>query len=135
MSTHTLVGGQVLSGVHEPDKCIGEFCTIHNPSRHSMRNWRQIFIRGVMYRQSPEGALYPDPDDPRKPEQPNAIVCRGCGALLVSFHRHDYRTCDCPNKCMVDGGYEYARRGWAAGRNPDDCFEEVVQWPIYPPVS
>ncbi len=41
----------------------------------------------------------------------NSIQCLDCEAILVSTHRHDYRTCDCPNQAMVDGGKEYLRRG------------------------
>lgn len=42
---------------------------------------------------------------------PNAVECLRCGMVLVSFDRHDYKTCLCPNKTMVDGGSDYLRCG------------------------
>lgn len=41
----------------------------------------------------------------------NAVKCLECNELLVSYSRHDYKTCDCPNAAMVDGGLDYARYG------------------------
>ena len=41
----------------------------------------------------------------------NSIKCLECNEVLVSRHRHDYVTCDCPNSAMVDGGNEYERYG------------------------
>ena len=41
----------------------------------------------------------------------NRVKCLDCGVTLESKHRHDYKTCDCPNKTMVDGGLEYVRYG------------------------
>ena len=38
-------------------------------------------------------------------------VCIACGAILESKHRHDYVTCPCPNKAMLDGGNDYVRSG------------------------
>ena len=41
----------------------------------------------------------------------NSITCDECGETIVSYHRHDYKTCGCPNEAMVDGGTEYLRYG------------------------
>jgi hypothetical protein len=41
----------------------------------------------------------------------NAIKCLECGETIVSYSRHDYNTCGCPNGAMVDGGNEYERYG------------------------
>ena len=41
----------------------------------------------------------------------NAVRCLECDELLVSYSRHDYKTCQCPNSAMVDGGTDYARYG------------------------
>lgn len=41
----------------------------------------------------------------------NAVRCRGCDTVIESTHRHDYRTCGCPNQTMVDGGLAYRRCG------------------------
>lgn len=41
----------------------------------------------------------------------NAVKCLECGKVLESKHRHDYRTCGCPNRTMVDGGLAYLRMG------------------------
>lgn len=53
----------------------------------------------------------------RKQEKPktltvNAIVCSGCRDILVSWFRHDLKTCSCENEVFVDGGQEdYIRVG------------------------
>lgn len=54
----------------------------------------------------------------------NSVLCLGCGAVLVSHHRHDYKTCDCENKTMVDGGNEYLRYGGVD-------MNKVVSTPVY----
>lgn len=41
----------------------------------------------------------------------NAVTCIECLDTIVSYHRHDYKTCRCPNGAMVDGGTDYARYG------------------------
>lgn len=41
----------------------------------------------------------------------SAAICLECGTLLLSYHVHDFKTCDCPNNAMNDGGSEYSRYG------------------------
>ena len=41
----------------------------------------------------------------------NAIKCLECGETIVSYSRHDFNTCGCPNSAMVDGGNDYERYG------------------------
>ena len=41
----------------------------------------------------------------------NAIDCLDCGETIVSYHRHDYKTCGCRNQATVDGGNDYLRYG------------------------
>ena len=41
----------------------------------------------------------------------NAIDCLDCGATIVSYNRHDYKSCGCRNHAMVDGGNDYLRYG------------------------
>lgn len=56
--------GQTLHNVHSSDQCAGEFCVIHNPSNHVMKNfpthWRSD--RRLMERICPHGIGHPDPD-------------------------------------------------------------------------
>lgn len=61
------MGVQVGKGVlktHGPDQCSGEFCSIHNPSDHPLKdapfNWRAD--RGLMERTCEHGVGHPDPD-------------------------------------------------------------------------
>lgn len=42
---------------------------------------------------------------------PGIIKCLACRRILVSFHRHDYKVCGCPNSTMIDGGHDYVRYG------------------------
>lgn len=41
----------------------------------------------------------------------NRVQCKSCKEVLISYHRHDYKTCDCENKTMIDGGTAYQRYG------------------------
>lgn len=41
----------------------------------------------------------------------NAVQCKACKKVLVSYSQHDYKTCGCPQDTMVDGGTAYARFG------------------------
>lgn len=41
------------------------------------------------------------------------VKCPDCKKRMFSFHVHDYKLCGCPNECMIDGGREYIRYGWA----------------------
>jgi hypothetical protein len=41
----------------------------------------------------------------------NSVTCLECNETIVSYHRHDYKTCSCPNSAMVDGGTAYLRYG------------------------
>ena len=49
----------------------------------------------------------------------NKIMCRKCGEIIESKHRHDYQTCKC-GACSVDGGHDYLRRCF---KNRDDIIE------------
>jgi len=42
----------------------------------------------------------------------NALKCLACGKIIASTSVHDYASCGCANKAMVDGGKEYIRCGW-----------------------
>lgn len=65
----------------------------------------------------------------------NSVTCLQCGEVLVSYYRHDYKSCLCPNDTMVDGGVSYSRYG---GKDmllvkpfmiyDDDPFETVREY-------
>lgn len=59
----TLTGGQKLRA-HKREVCAGSVCCIHNPSRHHMTSWRQIWRDDIdmMERNCPHGIGHPDPD-------------------------------------------------------------------------
>lgn len=69
---------------HNPMGCLGQPCTIHNRSDHSMRafpqHWRDD--RSIMERVCPHGVGHPDPDDHRVRLSPYEGVhgCDGCCA-------------------------------------------------------
>jgi hypothetical protein len=65
----------------------------------------------------------------------NSVTCLECLETLVSYHRHDYKTCGCKNGTMVDGGTEYLRYGGKDMRKlslysiyADDDFQLVRQY-------
>jgi len=40
------------------------------------------------------------------------ILCLDCGWVGISWNRHDYKTCNCPQDTMIDGGQiDYHRYG------------------------
>ncbi len=41
----------------------------------------------------------------------NALICWVCKRVLVSWFRHDFNSCGCPNEAFVDGGFDYFRYG------------------------
>lgn len=51
--------------VHAASKCAGQWCAVHNPSDHHMKDFPQHFRldRGIMERTCPHGVGHPDPDD------------------------------------------------------------------------
>lgn len=51
--------------VHDRSQCAGEFCSIHNPSDHIMKDWPTHWRddRGMMERICEHGVGHPDPDD------------------------------------------------------------------------
>lgn len=57
---------QFIVNVHDPERCAGNPCPIHNRTRHHMRRFPQHFRgdRGFMERTCPHGVGHPDPDDP-----------------------------------------------------------------------
>ena len=64
MEKYTTGTGQHIL-VHDKADCKGEYCVIHNPSSHCMRDfpthWRAD--RYLMERICPHGIGHPDPDD------------------------------------------------------------------------
>lgn len=56
----------------------------------------------------------------------NAARCNGCGEVLESVHRHDFRTCSCGG-LMVDGGKDYIRRGFHS-EGPSNTDLSVVRY-------
>ena len=64
--------------VHEADRCMGEYCTVHNKSDHSMRSFPQHWRgdRGIMERTCPHGIGHPDPDSPWPPNSSEWV--HGC---------------------------------------------------------
>ncbi len=51
--------------VHDKKDCGGEFCVIHNPSNHHMKDWSTHWRgdRSMMERICKCGVGHPDPDD------------------------------------------------------------------------
>lgn len=57
--------GTVLVNVHTPEQCAGQYCGLHNPSAHPLRdaplawiNWGKQLVRICSH-----GERHPDPDD------------------------------------------------------------------------
>lgn len=59
-----LLGESVLHNVHPAIRCAGQWCVIHRPSAHHMRDWTLHWRddRGIFERICPDGVGHPDPD-------------------------------------------------------------------------
>ena len=88
--------GQELM-VHNRDVCKGQYCPIHNPSNHFMKDWPLHFRddRGIMERICKCGVGHPDPDDLafriRNGADDSAGIhgCCGCCTPPNFVHRDD----------------------------------------------
>jgi hypothetical protein len=54
-----------IGSVHPASRCAGQWCVIHNPSDHPMRDFPLYWRNDVylMERICPHGVGHPDPDD------------------------------------------------------------------------
>lgn len=81
ISKEILENTNIVLVCHSPEKCIGEYCTMHNRSNHSMRSFPQHWRsdRGIMERTCPHGVGHPDPDDPKTKNWVEFVHgCDGC---------------------------------------------------------
>jgi hypothetical protein len=64
LEKYTTGTGQTVY-VHDKEKCKGNFCVIHNPSDHHMKDWKTHWRddRRIMERICKHGIGHPDPDD------------------------------------------------------------------------
>lgn len=74
--------------VHLPDKCQGEFCVVHNPSKHHMRDWPRVLRSSTLVeRTCPHGVGHPDPDSLayflRLHPQNEAFGVHGCDGCCI----------------------------------------------------
>jgi len=60
-----ITGTKQKISVHNKEDCWGQYCVIHNPSNHNMRNWPTHWRddRQLMERICKCGIGHPDPDD------------------------------------------------------------------------
>ena len=104
---------------HEEDLCIGEFCTIHNRSDHSMRKFPQHWRgdRGIMERICTHGIGHPDPDEYKLTlnEYEGIHGCDGCCS-------EDYVDPNCTHENnWFDRSYCYCEPEGTMHTRCDDC--------------
>lgn len=65
MGVIRLGDGRVLTAIHEEGTCFGEFCAIHRPSDHPLRDAPFDWFDEIryLYRVCEHGFHHPDPDD------------------------------------------------------------------------
>jgi hypothetical protein len=67
--------------VHDKTRCNGEPCPIHNPTDHTMKDFKRLWRHdwgGFMERICPHGVGHPDPDCIRAAEAGLGHGCDGC---------------------------------------------------------
>lgn len=79
LDEYVATGGRL----HSPYACRGEWCVIHNPSNHHMREWPRILRENTLIeRRCPHGIGHPDPDSAayfeRIGREVGAHSCDGC---------------------------------------------------------
>ncbi|MEK5393579.1 hypothetical protein NSQ59_25050 [Margalitia sp. FSL K6-0131] len=52
----------------------------------------------------------------------NKVKCKKCGSIIESKYTHDFQRCVC-GAIAIDGGREYQRLHWPAGKEMDDCID------------
>jgi len=127
-----LSSGQTVLNFHAEGDCFGDICPVHSPTEHSLRELPLAFTGNHMVRIIPdvetdevygfhfdEYSASPvpvaiDPDDYLFRASGKAIIrnsgyCAYCEDHVVSYHRHDYKSCAC-GRSAVDGGTSYLRR-------------------------
>jgi len=80
LQKYKLIGSDRVLMVHNKSQCRGEYCCIHNPSKHHMNDWPQHWRddRGIMERICPHGIGHPDPDQIMANEHNWIHGCDGC---------------------------------------------------------
>jgi hypothetical protein len=82
----TGTGQKIL--VHNKEDCQGEYCVIHNPSDHHMKDWPTHWRddRNLMERLCKHGVGHPDPDDLAFKERngyPDSKGIHGCDGCCM----------------------------------------------------
>ena len=66
MGEYITSDGLRLVNVHEPERCKGQPCVIHNPTKNAMSDWPLIWrddrVPGIFERICPHGIGHPDID-------------------------------------------------------------------------
>jgi hypothetical protein len=83
-----ITGTEQTVWVHTKDKCEGNYCCIHNPSDHIMKDWPTHWRgdRRLMERLCKHGVGHPDPDDlafKARNGYPDSEGVHGCDGCCV----------------------------------------------------
>ena len=77
-----LENSSIRLAVHKLEFCVGDVCTIHKRTDHSMRRFPQLWRsdRKIIERTCPHGIGHPDPDEYRvlNGEDDGIHDCDGC---------------------------------------------------------
>lgn len=84
--------GTKVVNVHEQWQCMKGYCTIHKPSDHRMRNFKQRWRndRALMERVCEHGVGHPDPDELGLDESGRGVHgCDGCCLEVMEIESVD----------------------------------------------
>lgn len=101
-----MVDGTTLYNVHTADRCAGQPCCIHNPTKHHMADWKPRWDDDwkQLWRVCPHGFNHPDPDDAaylRRKADATARMWHGCdGCCQPPLRVQAAKVCERPDRCV-----------------------------------
>lgn len=105
-----------MTNVHLEVQCVTEFCTIHNPSDHHMKDW-DVGLRssGLIERYCSHGIGHPDPDSWPAVDR--------LARLRWGPDAGGYDVHGCDGCCFGPEAYDKVQNGW----KEFDAVPEVTQ--------
>jgi hypothetical protein len=77
---------QIIENVHTQDKCIGQWCTIHNPVPGPWQDWEMALVQRGMFRFCPDHNIpHPAIEDVINGFTMGVHLCCGCPCYVAGI--------------------------------------------------